>query len=61
MFTEFGQKVCLKEAKACNKPWAWERVDNWGLAEQYSAKKIAAGSRTDCAELCLNERTFICR
>ncbi|KAF8763888.1 hypothetical protein HNY73_022022 [Argiope bruennichi] len=61
----YFEKICLRGpvATACkDKAWAFERVLGHELeAQLYDRTVPFVQSRRDCEELCLEERSFICR
>lgn len=62
VYTIYAQKVCLVGAgELCaQRSWAYEMVPDYQMTA-YVRKRIAAPTRVQCMQLCLNETEFQCR
>ncbi|XP_037090285.1 uncharacterized protein LOC119110525 [Pollicipes pollicipes] len=60
VFTMYVQKMCYADAPKCGKAWAFERVQNYTLAD-VAKKTVQVESRLACEKACLAETEFVCR
>jgi hypothetical protein len=58
--TSYFEKICLSAAP-CEKAWTFERVMGRELGGFDDRVLSGVASRLRCQELCLKERSFVCR
>ncbi|KAK7083735.1 hypothetical protein SK128_028382 [Halocaridina rubra] len=62
VFTLYAQKLCVPADRlACSSPWAYETVPGLALTELFANETRPSDTRSQCANMCMQEKEFICR